>query len=175
MNKKGYTVFAVLADYNSRRLSSFVEAETPEEAEQKVIRESADGLIVAGVVEGRVGTVGSRCDAAIVPIQGRGYETSVARLTVTYLRVRFPFRCPSCRADLCKAEALYQWDWWDHVWLGRLPRSEYVAEDDHVGVTVNHDVGARSPTDFSGTVVAAIVQCARCKRELWNGYEEVAA
>lgn len=175
MNKKGFTVFAVYEDYNSRRYASYVEAETPEEAERKVMRESAEGLLIAGVVEGRVGALGSSSEAGVVPIQGRGYETCVARLSVEYQRFRFPFRCPQCRADLRQPAALYQWDWRDHIWHGRLPRSEYLAEDGHVGISVNEDVGARSPTDFSGTVVAAIVQCARCKRELWNGYREAAA
>jgi len=171
MSTKGYTVFAVYEDYNSRRYTTYVEAEGPEEAERKVIGGSAEGLIIAGVVEGRVGSIDCT-DATIVPIRGRGYETSVARLTVEYLRVRFPFRCPSCRADLRKADALYQWDYWDHVWHGRLPRVECVAEEGHVGIAVNQDVGARSPTDVSGAVVAAVILCARCKHELWNGYHE---
>ena len=175
MVMKGYTVFAIYEHDCDQRYTTYVDAATPEDAERKAISEAEATIIVAGVVEGRIKVVDRVSDLAVTPLRGRGYETSVACVNVAYRRVRLPFHCPKCKADLRKADALYQWDWWSHVWHGRLPRREFKAAHGHVGATLNQDIGARQPTDTSGTVVGVIVQCSKCKHEMWNGYDEVAA
>lgn len=164
-----YTVFAIHEDDNSQRYSVHVEAESPEDAEKKAQIDAPVGIVIASVVKGKVAPVDRASNADLTPIHGKGYETEVAQVRVSYLKFRVPFECPGCKQDLRKPESMIQWDYWDYFWEGRIPRGIFRGD---TGIAVNHDKGARTGTGFETTIVAAVLQCNGCKLELWNGYQE---
>lgn len=166
--KQTYTVFAVHEDDNDQRYTVPVEATSPEEAERKAIREAPTSIIVAAVVEGAIIPAGRF--ATITPIKGRSFEATVARLTFEYVTVRLPARCPGCKADLRKVDALIQWDTADQVWCARIPRSK--PTEARRGLPVNTDLGPHLPPVKHGAVCAFLIQCSTCERLVWNGLYE---
>lgn len=171
--QKDYTVFGVMADDNDERFTIYTNANNPKEAEQNAIAGTPEEIIIAGVVEGRVDApAGGRAEEAkVTPIKGRGFNTVLARVRVSYTKVRLPFTCPNCSADLRKADALTQWDYWNMFWNGRIPRGAFDGEH---GIALDQNRGAaRSPSDMQDTIVAYAVHCSNCVHPLWNGLEEV--
>lgn len=171
---KTYTVFGVMADNADERFCVFVDAHNPKEAEKKAVADTPEEIIIAGVVEGRTPSIDKHEERKVTPIRGRGYETTVARITVSYERIRVPYTCPNCKADLRKPDAVTQWDYWNMFWNGRIPRGE---KEGAYGIALNHNRGAarsngRSPTDMSDTIVAYALHCANCAHALWDGLKE---
>lgn len=163
--KKSFTVFGVYQDDNDQRFATMVEAETPEEAEALALREADGDLIVAGVVAGSHQAVDRAPIPSITKIRGRGYHTRVARVHVTYHKLKLPFTCPKCKADLRKQDSLHQEDLSRRPWHGRIPRGEY--EGGH-GVPLNHDRGAGLLIPDVGAI-AYHLSCTKCQFLLWNG------
>jgi hypothetical protein len=166
--KQTYTVFGVYEDDNDQRYTVPVEANSPEEAERKAIRQAPASIIVAAVVAGDI--VPADRMATISPIKGRSFEATLARLTFEYVTVRLPARCPKCKADLRKEDALLQWDTIDQVWPARIPRGK--ASGERFGLPVNTVDGPYSPAKMHGAAYAYLLQCQGCKGLVWNGLYE---
>lgn len=164
--KKGFTVFGVLeSNVDNRQQIYCAQAQTPEEAEKEASR-LYPALLVAGVVPGLPPAQKGGL-APIVPIRGAGFETRLAEITVAYRDVKLPTHCPSCREDLRRSDALYQWNTAPSVWLGRLPRS---LKSQIPGIAVSDDLGARDPLNGDIPTIAAIrLQCTKCSLILWDG------
>lgn len=168
---KIFTVFGIYQDDTDERYTTFVEAATQEDAEKQAVKDAPSDIFVAAVVSGKVEPLDHAGDTNLVPIRGKGYETIVANVKVSYRKIKLPYHCPKCKADLRKHEAVKQWDYWDYSWEGRIPRGEYTSD---YGVAVNQDRGARTPGGMDSTVTAAVLQCNGCEHFLWNGYQEEA-
>lgn len=167
--KRIYTVFAVYEDQKDHRYTAHVEAESPEQAEMLAVQNAPAGILVAGVAAGKIVAEDQAAIPNLTKIRGRGYTTTVAKVHVTFERIKLPLHCPTCKADLRKVDALQQLDVRTYIWAGRLPRE--TAEGDR-GVPVNYDVGAvlGSPRDDTRGVN---IRCASCTCALWNGFSEV--
>ena len=163
-----YTVFALRDDDLSKRHTMHVEADSPEDAEKKALLTAPFNIIVSAVVKGRVEAL-DHATPDVTPINGKGYETQVAQVSVSYRKIRVPLACPGCKADLQQYESVKQWDYWDFFWEGRVPRGIYKGDN---GIAVNHEKGARTGSGFESTIVAVVLICNKCNHELWNGYRE---
>ena len=163
-----YTVFALREEDLSKRHTMHVEADSPEDAEKKARLTAPFNLVVSAVVKGRIEAL-DHTTPDVTPINGKGYETTVAQLTVGYRKIRIPFECPNCKADLHQYESVRQWDYWDYYWEGRIPRGVYKGDN---GIAVNHEKGARTGSGFETTIVAIMLACSACHHELWNGHRE---
>lgn len=160
-----YTVFGVHADAHDERVTVFVEANSPEDAEKRAIRDTPDPIIVASVVEGRVLSAGKPDISNVTKIRGRGFVTEVSMVHVSQHSARLPLRCPQCKADFRAANALETIGLEGMSYLARMPRGE-----DNEALAVNHDSGGRVSHDTDIPVV--ILNCNKCKFTVWDGYHQ---
>ena len=168
-----FTIFAVYEEDFDQRYTEHVEAEDAEQAERIAKRDAPADIIVAGVVEGKVLPVDQVEEAKVTPIRGKGFTTSLSRVSVKQEVVKLVLKCPACKTDFHKPDSLNQLDLLSHQTIGRIPRGEY---DGLEGICINEDHAGSRQGHRRGPVTAWHLSCAKCGHVLWDGLEsEVAA
>ncbi len=162
--KKGYTVFGVYEGNTEHRECIYVESAETGAAAERYVRELRPDLIIAGIVIGQIKSLDAGKPAPVVPLRGCT-ETRFAKISVTYVTIDMPHRCPQCKSNLTEDGALYQGSYHCQVAVGRIPRTSGL-----IGIAADVDIGGRNPVNVSTpTLVGAYVQCVNCNLLLWNG------
>ena len=156
-NQPWWTVFAVYDD-NEQSFVHFVQAKDVESARSKALR-AADGVIlIAGIVPGKVQPADEPHEN-VVPIRGHAHTITVSAIYIVAKEVVLPGRCPTCKADTRRANALVETNYVPRTWHAHLS---------HNGKDISAERGGKS-IDGDKMVETAIIQCAKCRHLIWNG------
>lgn len=156
-NQPWWTVFAVYDD-DARPFVPFVQAKDVAGALSKALREADGPIRVAGIVPGKVTPVDDD-GANVIPIRGRGHSITVTAIVVSEREIVLPGRCPECKADTRRANALLETNHVPRCWHAHLS---------HNGKDLSHERGGRS-IDGSKMIETTQIQCAKCDHLIWDG------
>ncbi len=149
-------MFAVYDD-NEQSFVHFVQAKDVENARSKALR-AADGVIlIAGIVPGKVQPV-DEAPPNVIPIRGRGHAIEVSSVVVSKRTVVLPGRCPNCKADTRRANALVEINLQHRYWNAHLS---------HNGKDLAHERGGKSRD--GDMIETCAIRCSQCSHMIWDG------
>ena len=151
-----WTVFAVYDD-NDQAFVHFIQAKDCAGARSKALREADGVILIAGIVPGKVQPVDET--SGVIPIRGRGHAIDVTAVYVTTKQIVVPGRCPGCKTDTRRANALIETNFVSRRWNAHLS---------HNGKDISAERGGRS-IDGSKMIETTHLQCSGCSYVIWDG------
>jgi hypothetical protein len=159
-SKQWWTVFAVYDDNEQAYVDHF-EAKTWQEARSKALRKAEAVILIAGIVPGKVDSVDVDSTDNVIPIRGKGHAIEVAHVRITTRKIVIPGRCPGCKKDLRRANALVETYLVAHQWKAHLSHNDKDLSGERDG-TMN-----RIPKQV---IDATRLECGSCGVMVWDGY-----
>lgn len=121
----------------------------------------ADGVVIGlSVFPGRINAL--KEDTEITPLRGPQHAVTVSQISITEGKVSIPSRCPACRTDLRRPQALLCADMTLNFWQGHLSK-----DNDDIK---NERDQQRLPSSLRVACVAR-VQCAECQHVMHTPQE----
>lgn len=159
MAKQWWTVFAVYDD-NEQPYIEHVEAKDKAEARSKALRKADGVILIAGIAPGKI--VDADVDGLdnVVPIRGKKHEIEVTHVRVSRRKFMIPGRCPKCKKDLRRANAMIETYLSTHRWAGHLSHDgkHFAPERDYAASIV-----------ADGAFALVMLVCSECKHIIWDG------
>jgi len=153
-----WTVFAVYDD-TEQPFIEYVEAKDKAEARSKALRKANGVILIAGIAPGRISNADVDDLDNVVPIRGKGHAIEVTHVRVTRRKIVVPGRCPKCKQDLRRANALIETMLDPYQWPAHLSWN---------GKDVSHERdGKRASVPTSIEFVA--LHCMKCGHAIWEG------
>jgi len=158
--KAWWTVSATYDDTGESYVEHF-EAKTCEGAWKKALHKADAVIRLAGIFEGKIYAVNLHEVQSVVPIRGKTHAIEVANVRITTRKFIIPGRCPGCRKDLRRANALTETYLAAYQWKAHLSHNEKDLSSERDGFT------GRVP----GQVIdAARLVCSACDALIWDGF-----
>lgn len=159
-SKQWWTVFAVYDDNEQSYVDHF-EAKTWQEARSKALRKADAVILIAGIVPGKVDSVDVDSVENVVPIRGKGHAIEVAHVRISTRQLVVPARCPKCKKDLRRANAIVETYLTAHLWKAHLSHNDKDLSGERDGAM------NRVPKQV---IDAARLECGACSTTIWDGF-----
>lgn len=161
--KQWFTVFAVYDDNEQPWTESF-EAKDVAEARSKALRKADGVILIAGIVLGKVTPVDIDGLDNIVPIRGKGHAIEVTHVRISKRKFVIPGRCPGCKKDLRRANAMIESFLMGRTWPAHLshngkdlvPERDVITRHGHIGPS--YDI--------------VKLTCSDCRHVVWEGLHD---
>lgn len=155
---KPYWTIVGVYDDNKQPFTDCIQASTWQEARQKVLRKAEAVIDIGGIFPGKLTPVDISEHENVIPIRGRGHAIEVTSIVVTKREFMLPARCPSCKADTKRANALVEVNLQHRYWKAHLS---------HTGKDLAHERGGKS---HDGDMIeTCAIRCAQCSHMIWDG------
>jgi hypothetical protein len=159
-SKQWWTVSAVYDDNEQSYVDHF-EAKTWQDAWKKALHK-ADGVIrKSAIFAGKLNAVDFDEANSVVPIRGKAHTIEVANVRITARHVVVPGRCPKCKKDLRRANALVETYLVAHQWRAHLSHNEQDISGERDGAIGRDD---------AKIIDAARLACSACGALIWDGF-----
>lgn len=156
--KQWWTVFAVYDD-NEQPYIEYVEAKDKQDARSKALRKADGVILIAGIAPGKIEDADVEGLDNVVPIRGKAHAIDVTHIRITKRQIVVPGRCPGCKHDLRRANALVETMLDPRQWLAHLaPNGKDVCGERMQG---KHARGE--------TIEFVALHCANCGHAIWEG------
>ncbi len=155
--------FTVVGAYADTKEAYVTQVQTIDSAAAKsAAYREADGVVIGlSVFPGRIDAL--KEDTKITPLRGPQHAVTVSQVSIVERRISIPSRCPSCRADLRRQQALLCADMTLNFWQGHLTKD-------------NDDIRNERDQQYlpSSLRVAGVarVQCAGCQHVMHTHQED---
>jgi hypothetical protein len=157
--KTWWTVHATYDDNAESYLGHF-EARTWEDAQSKALRSVESPICGIAVFPGKIQAVNID-DKNVVPIRGKGHAIEVTHVRISTRQLIIPARCPKCKKDLRRANAIVETYLTAHQWRAHLSHNEKDLSGERDGAL------ARVPKQVIDT---ARLECGACGAMIWDGF-----
>lgn len=163
MANKQWTVFAVYMhdQHEIEPYSLVVDAKTPEEAEAKTKAQAEYVTKVLWILPGKEHKPVIAGTTNVVPIRGKKHEIDVTHVRVARRKFFIPGRCPGCKKDLHRPQAMLEKYIEVKTWAGHLSHNnkDFIHERDfkaHLG-------------QDKGVFETVMLICNDCRHVIWDG------
>lgn len=157
-SKQWWTVSAIYDDTEQSYVDHF-EAKTWQEAWKKALHK-ADGVICkSAIFAGKLNAVDFEEANNVVPIRGKTHAIEVAHVRLTVRKAMIPGRCPGCKKDLRRANALVETYLIAHQWRAHLSHDDKSLSGERDGA-INRT---------GKTMDAVRIECGACRTMIWDG------
>jgi uncharacterized protein with PIN domain len=96
----------------------------------------------------------------VVPIRGKGHAIEVAHVRIAPRQLIIPGRCPKCKKDLRRANALVETYLTAHQWKAHLSHNDKDLSSERDG----------APSRVPKQVIDAVrLECSSCDSMIWDG------
>ena len=161
MGAKTWWTVSATYDDTGEAYVEHIEAKTWEDAWSKALRKADAVIRKAGIFAGRITAVDVAETESVVPIRGKNHAIEVANVRITTHKFIIPGRCPGCRKDLRRANALTETYLAAYHWKAHLSHN-------HKDLSTERD-------GFAGRVPEQVIDTARlvcsdCGKLIWDGF-----